>query len=71
AEGIPTRAYFDPPGHELTAYKQDLQLPVTARMCSEVICLPMSSLMGDDEAERVCQCILELHQQAPALASLG
>ncbi|MBS2034354.1 DegT/DnrJ/EryC1/StrS family aminotransferase [bacterium] len=71
AEGIPTRAYFDPPGHQLTAYKQELDLPVTARMCAEVICLPMSSLMSDEETERVCQCLLELHQQAPALASHG
>lgn len=68
AEGIPTRAYFDPPGHQLTAYRQDLDLPVTARMCQEVLCLPMSSLMTADEAERVCQCLIELHQQAPALA---
>jgi len=68
AEGIPTRAYFDPPGHQLTAYKQELDLPVTAQMCAEVICLPISSLMVDEEAERVCQCLLELHRQAPALA---
>ena len=68
AEGIPTRAYFDPPGHQLTAYKQELDLPVTAQMCAEVLCLPISSLMVDEEAERVCQCLLELHRQAPALA---
>ncbi|MBT9587165.1 DegT/DnrJ/EryC1/StrS family aminotransferase [bacterium] len=68
AEGIPTRAYFDPPGHQLTCYKQTLDLPVTLKMCAEVLCLPMSSLMTEQEAERVCQCLIELQQQAPALA---
>lgn len=67
AEGVPTRAYFDPPGHQLTAYKQDLDLPVTRQMCEEVLCLPMSSLMTEAEVDQVCDCLAELQQQAPAL----
>jgi dTDP-4-amino-4,6-dideoxygalactose transaminase len=68
AEGIPTRAYFAPPGHQLTAYRQELDLPVTAAMCDQVLCLPMSSTMTDAEAEQVCDCILHLQSHAPALS---
>lgn len=68
AEGVPTRAYFDPPGHQLTAYRQELHLPVTEKMCSEVLCLPMSSRMSNEEAEQVCHCLAELQKQAPALS---
>jgi len=68
AEGIPTRAYFDPPGHRLTAYRQDLDLPVTTKMCAEVLCLPMSCLMTQNEVERVSECIAQLQAQAGELA---
>lgn len=72
AEGIPTRAYFDPPGDRLTAYAQQppLDLPVTRRMCREVLCLPMSSMMTRAEVERVAGCIVDLRSQATALRAL-
>ena len=65
AEGIPTRAYFDPPGHQLTAYQQDLALPVTRKMCQEVLSLPISTVMTDEEVERCCDAIASIQQRAP------
>jgi len=70
-EGIPTRAYFDPPGHQLTAYKQELDLPVTRRMCDEVLCLPISSTMTVAEVDKVCEVIFDLQQQAGAICNLA
>jgi len=43
---------------------------VTLQMCSEVLCLPMSSLMTVEEAERVCLCIADLQRQAEALKAI-
>lgn len=71
AEGIPTRAYFDPPGDQLHAYRDlpPVELPTTRQMCSQVICLPISSLMSDDEVERVAQAVLKIRRHASELTS--
>lgn len=66
AEGIPTRPYFDPPGHRQTAYA-DLpprHLPVTERICARVLCLPMASHMDPEEARRVAAALRALHENA-------
>lgn len=69
AEGIPTRAYFDPPGHLQTAYADlpPVRLPVTERISRQVLCLPMASHMEPSEASRVAAALRRLHAHAPAL----
>jgi dTDP-4-amino-4,6-dideoxygalactose transaminase len=55
--GIDTRKYYDPPVHRHTAYHRfaaGLELPVTDRLASRSLSLPLWSHMEDDTALRVC-----------------
>lgn len=69
AEGIPTRAYFDPPGHQLSAYADlpPVRLPKTEQVSRSVLCLPMASHMEPAEASRVAAAIRRIQAHAPAL----
>ena len=68
AEGIPNRAYFDPPGHKLSCYApSSVQLPVTERLSASIICLPVSSHMELSSVERVCQTIIRLYENRERL----
>jgi dTDP-4-amino-4,6-dideoxygalactose transaminase len=61
-EGIPTRAYFDPPGHHQTPYRTDQHLPITEQISSSILCLPISSTMTDEQVERVVAAIARIQQ---------
>ncbi|MGM9999663.1 MAG: DegT/DnrJ/EryC1/StrS family aminotransferase [Candidatus Bruticola sp.] len=61
-EGIPNRAYFSPAGHKLACYADGkLQLPITERVSSSIICLPTSSHMDMQRISEICQVIHELY----------
>lgn len=66
AEGAPTRAYFYPAGHQLTPYLNCRrgELVETERICSQVVCLPISSHMSFELVDRVCNIIERLHDCA-------
>ncbi len=67
AEGISSRAYFDPPGHRQTAFRQAVELPATEAVCATVLCLPMHTLLSDTDADRMASVIREVHARAGAL----
>jgi dTDP-4-amino-4,6-dideoxygalactose transaminase len=63
AEGIPTRAYFFPAGHEQTAYADlpQVHLPHTERLSRQVLCLPIASHMDLEEVRRVAWALRRIH----------
>lgn len=70
-EHIETRRYFWPPVHRLPAYA-DLpatDLPVTDRVASGVLSLPMFGDLGSDEVDRVVQALRAIHAHAEEIAA--
>lgn len=66
AEGVPTRAYFCPAGHEMSvyAYLPKVTLPVTEFYSRRVICPPIFSHMELSLAERIGDTIRRIHEHA-------
>jgi dTDP-4-amino-4,6-dideoxygalactose transaminase len=73
AEGIPTRAYFYPAGHEQTAYADlpRVHLPQTERLSRQVLCLPIASHMELEEVRRVAWALRRIHARASAVKVSG
>lgn len=69
AEGIPTRVYYDPPAHRLTAFaavghRFEEHLPVTARLAREIVSLPLYGSLSDGDIDAICACVRAVHQSA-------
>ncbi len=71
AEGIATRAYFDPPVHRHRAYRDidSGELPVTAAVASSVLSLPIYTDLRDDQVESVARAVHRAHLNAEELAA--
>ncbi len=67
AENILARKYFYPPLHRHEAYanSQDVYLPVTERVSSQVLCLPFYSEMSQDTLDIICLAIERIHDFVP------
>lgn len=59
ASGVETLIHYPTPLHEQGAYPglRHLDLPVTRRLHAEVVSLPMSPALGDDDVERVVEAV--------------
>jgi dTDP-4-amino-4,6-dideoxygalactose transaminase len=67
-EGIDTRTYFDPPAHRQRAYAHlRASLPVTDRVASCVLSLPISPSLNPQTVERIAEVIASVHLQADAI----
>jgi dTDP-4-amino-4,6-dideoxygalactose transaminase len=69
AEGIPSRAYYDPPAHRLAAFAGigpafEDRLPVTTRLAEEIVSLPLYGSLADADVERICDCVRGAHERA-------
>lgn len=74
AEGIPTRVYYDPPAHRLTAFADigrrfEGLLPVTDRLSRQILSLPLYGALRDDDVHAVCSCVHAAHQRAADVRS--
>lgn len=72
AENIICRRYFEPGTHHLPPYRDDpacrtLSLPVTERLCRDVIVFPNGNPMTEDDVAKVCDVVEALLAQAPTL----
>lgn len=67
AEGIPTRPYYSPPVHRQTAYAgvESPALPITDRLSSQVVSLPMWSHLPMESVDRIAEALLVIHASAP------
>jgi dTDP-4-amino-4,6-dideoxygalactose transaminase len=65
-ENINLRKYFEMPCHKMQAYRShnEISLPNTERVASEVIALPIYNDMSIDEASRVIAGIERIHEYA-------
>lgn len=71
AENVDTRAYFDPPLHRQTAYRDVapvVPLDHTDRLSAAVLTLPLHSHMRPDVIDRVCAAIRTIAASAGDLA---
>ena len=60
ANGIQTQIHFPIPVHRQKAYQGlagDTNMPVTERICQEILSLPMHPLLGEDEVQTVAECV--------------
>jgi dTDP-4-amino-4,6-dideoxygalactose transaminase len=68
AAGVQTGVHYEIPIHlqpiyrEMYGFKEGL-LPVTERLCKEVMTLPIFPDMTDDQASYVCEKVIEFHGQ--------
>jgi dTDP-4-amino-4,6-dideoxygalactose transaminase len=66
AEGIDTRRYYDPPVHEMRAYRGRArvagELPATARAAERVLCLPLWTGMTNVQVRGVAEAIVRLRR---------
>lgn len=74
AENIDSRAYYDPPVHRQTAYRQLVdryqeKLPVTNKLANGVLSLPIGSSMDSDAVERVCGAVSRIQASADDVRS--
>ena len=69
AEGVDTRNYFDPPVHRQDAHAQvgGPDLPVTDRVSSQVVSLPIYPALTDSIIDRVSAVIGRVHDSAGSL----
>lgn len=70
AENIDTRAYFDPPLHRQTAYRDvvpAVPLEHTERLSASLLTLPLHSHMRSDVIDRVCAGIRSITAHADQL----
>jgi dTDP-4-amino-4,6-dideoxygalactose transaminase len=67
AEGVETRPYYSPPVHLQPAYERvpSPPLPITERLSSQVISLPIWSHMPMETVDRVCEAlaVIQAHAQ--------
>ena len=70
AEGIDTRNYFDPPVHRQQAHAAaaDRPLPVTERVATEVVSLPLYRALAPADVDRVVGVIAGVQAKASAVA---
>lgn len=66
-ENIQTRKYFYPPVHLQKAYrhfypKYKEELSNTMKISTNILCLPISGEMKEDELEKVCEAIYQIHR---------
>jgi dTDP-4-amino-4,6-dideoxygalactose transaminase len=63
---VDTRAYYDPPVHQQTAYRQHWDgrpLPNTDRLAERSLSLPLWSRMDDELVRGICRAVSAIHQQ--------
>lgn len=75
-EGIDTRAYYVPPVHQQSTYRdlarrQRPYLPITESLAADVLSLPMYSHMPVDCVSRVCEAMRRLHMHASEVQALS
>ena len=57
-KAIGAQIHYPVPCHQQPAYKQDVHLPITEKICKEILSLPMR--ITKDEAKEVCKKIKEI-----------
>lgn len=75
AEGIPSRCYYVPPAHRLTAYAAEYaalesKLPVTARLAARIVSLPLYGSLSEDDVQTVASCLRSAHRHADAVRAV-
>ncbi|NMB36506.1 MAG: DegT/DnrJ/EryC1/StrS family aminotransferase [Bacteroidales bacterium] len=61
-QGIPSMVYYPTPMHKQTAYKElnypEESNPVTQRLCSTVLSLPIHPYITEEDIEKVCEFVV-------------
>lgn len=72
-DGIDTRNYFDPPVHRQQSHaaSADRPLPVTERVATEVVSLPLYRSLSPADVDRVVAVVAGVHAEASAVATVA
>ncbi len=66
-KGVPSMIYYPLPLYKQNAFKQyvseDFSLPITEKLCSEVLSLPIHTEKNDEHMETICNAVLEFFNQ--------
>ncbi len=64
--GIETKRYFFPPLHKSGAYAANAHefLPNSEMLAESVLCLPMHSALKNEQVDRVCNALRDLHERS-------
>lgn len=62
AAGVGTAIHFPTPDHRQPAMPTDARLPITERVCDEVLSLPCHAFMTDHEVDRVCMSLADYEE---------
>ncbi|WP_433260043.1 DegT/DnrJ/EryC1/StrS family aminotransferase [Actinosynnema sp. CS-041913] len=73
AEGVATRAYFDPPLHRQTAYQRFAgsrkPLPHSEELAAKALAVPLYSHMPEHLVDRICEVVHRIHQHGPEITA--
>jgi dTDP-4-amino-4,6-dideoxygalactose transaminase len=59
-KGIETQVHYPIPVHKQKAYSHSASLPVTERICGEILSLPMNPFLTDEEVNAVAEAVKEV-----------
>lgn len=57
-QNIPSMIYYPIPLHKQEAYKQDIDLPITMKLTENVISLPISTELDEEQLSYICKHVL-------------
>ncbi len=65
-DGIPIKKYFYPPVHKTDLYKEyaSAKLPITEKVASNIVCLPIYNIMGDEMIDSICDVVIKIKTYA-------
>ncbi|MBB5953719.1 dTDP-4-amino-4,6-dideoxygalactose transaminase [Saccharothrix tamanrassetensis] len=73
AEGVATRAYFDPPLHRQTAYRRfaasGKSLPHSEELAGRALAVPLYSHLPEHLVDRICEVVRRIHEHAAEITA--
>jgi UDP-2-acetamido-2-deoxy-ribo-hexuluronate aminotransferase len=69
SEEIPTMLYYPLPLHHQIAYKEDVSLPVSEKLVSDVVSLPMNTEMTSEQLSYITEKVIRFFESATSHAT--
>jgi dTDP-4-amino-4,6-dideoxygalactose transaminase len=54
---IQTQIHYPIPVHKQKSYETNSKLPITEKICNEILSLPMHPWLREEEIEKICEAI--------------
>ncbi len=72
-ENISIKKYFYPPLHKTYIYKEhsSIKLPITEKIASNIVCLPIYNIMEDELIDNICEAIAKIHTNSSDISKIA